>query len=323
MIDIMCHGSPGTPGRILTKLEESGARIALPGEFTRRAWMNGKLTSLDVLTLSSEYSKDNNGETHADLSKELLELTSEIEGLIEFSEDHEISGENQIKLLLCATREKAENLLNKVKDAEILPRVFIMGPVNAGKSTLFNKLYGEEAVVVSSTPGTTRDGVAKQISVSGRQIEISDSAGFGGKELDGKALKLLMGSLKSGDRIVWMDPFCNILKARLPENNEELFIKSLADKNITTASQGWLSLSSVTGEGMTELFQFISATEKGSSSWRIERIIELITQAIQAAEFNDIALTAEIVGEILIEADQSEMRTDAVERALERFCVGK
>ena len=323
MIDLMCHGSPGTPGRVLAQLEDSGARIALPGEFTRRAWMNGKLTSLDVLTLSSEYSKDNNGQTKSDLSKELLELTSEIEGLIEFSEDHEVSDETRIRTLLSATHDKAKSLLKKVREAEILPKVYIMGPVNAGKSTLFNKLFGEEIVVVSNTPGTTRDGVVRQITISGRRIEISDSAGFGGEELDGKALKLLMSCLKSGDRIVWLDPYCNIPHVNFPEKNKVFLVKSLSDKNNCKATDGWLSLSSLTGEGITELLQFISATEEGSSSWRIERIVELMTQAIEAAEFNDIALTAEIIGEILIEADQSEMKTDAVERALERFCVGK
>ena len=323
MIDIMCHGSPGTPGRILSELERSGARIALPGEFTRRAWMNGKLTSLDVLTLSAEYRQDSYVESQCDLSKELLELTSELEGLIEFSEDHEVSDENQIKHLLFTVKEKAETLLQKVKRAEILPRVFIMGPVNAGKSTLFNKLYGEDAVVVSSTPGTTRDGVSRLVSISGRQIEISDSAGFGGEELDGKALSLLLGSLKSGDRILWLDPFCNIPKAKLLDQHQVLKVKSQADINQEAARPGWLSHSSVTDEGMPDLIQFISATEKGSSSWRIERIVELIKQASKATAFNDIALTAEIVQEILIEADQSEMSTDAVERALERFCVGK
>ncbi len=323
MIDIMCHGSPGTPGRILSKLEESGARIALPGEFTRRAWINGKLTSLDVLTLSSEYQGDNRGDSHRDLSKELLELTSELEGLIEFSEDHEVSNENQIQVLLKDVHVKAEALLNKVRRAEVLPRVFIMGPVNAGKSTLFNKLYGQETVVVSSIPGTTRDGISRQISIAGRQIEISDSAGFGGEVLDGKALTLLLSSIRSGDRIVWMDPCCEKPANEISDLHQVLFLKSQADNNTNTTNSGWLPFSSVSGEGMAELFQFISATEKGSSSWRIERIVELIQQAITAAKYSDIALSAEIVGEILFEADQSDMSTDAVERALERFCVGK
>ena len=323
MVDLMCHGSPGTSRRILEELERNGARLALSGEYTRRAWMNGRLSSLDVLTLSAEYRGQNDSGFNSDLSRELSELTSEIEGVIEFSEDHEISDAEQIPILLKTIQDKMKVFLPKMQRAEILPRVFIMGPVNAGKSTLFNKLCGEETVVVSSKPGTTRDGASRIVSVAGRQVEISDTAGSGGNSLDGKALQLARGALRSGDRIVWMDHLCRMPSSNLIDNHEFLLLCSLADRKGTTAKTSWLPFSTVTGQGMEKLNDFLIGTETNTASWRLERMIYLLSEAISASNHQDIALAAEIVSEIMEEANEQEFCGDAVERALERFCVGK
>ena len=325
MVDLICHGFPGTARKILEELERSGARLAVAGEFTRRAWMNGRLTSLDVLTLSAEYRDGKDAETSSDLSSGLTELTSEIEGLIEFSEDHGISGEEEIGLLLQDAIAKTGILTDRVKRAEILPRVFLMGPVNSGKSTLFNKLNRRETALVSDLPGTTRDGATRTISLSGRRVEISDTAGCGGEELDGIALELALGSLRSGDRIVWMDPYCKPPSPGYddPENHEMLKVCSLADKKAIEVKAGWLPLSSITGQGVEEVIHFITATEKGSPSWRLERMAKLLREAVVASENKDVALAAEIVAEVLRETEKPERAGDAVERALERFCVGK
>lgn len=324
MVDLMCHGSPGTARRVLEELEGNGARLAVAGEFTRRAWINGRLSSLDVLTISAQYTHRNRDVANtSNLSEELSMLTSEIEGLIEFSEDHEVSEDHHVSVLLKQLMEKIQSLILKVKDAEILPRVFLMGPVNAGKSTLFNMLYGEDAVVVSSVPGTTRDGASRTISLSGRRVEISDSAGHGGKVLDGKALELLIGALKSGDRVVWLDPVCADPPSKFIENREILKVRSMSDLKKDGPSEGWLSFSAVSGCGMKDIVEFITATEKNSPSWRLERMEALLRNAIYAIDSSDMALAAEIISEVLREADEPERSGDAVERALERFCVGK
>ncbi len=323
MVDLMCHGSPGTARRILEELEKSGARMAIAGEFTHRAWINGKLTSLDVLTLAAEYKENKHGGGRENYSAELLEITSEIEGLIEFNEDHEVSEEEKIEKLLKELLKNTHDLAIKVKRAEILPRVFIMGPVNAGKSTLFNKLYGKETVVVSSIPGTTRDGATRIVSLRGRNVEISDSAGYGGEILDGKALEIVRGAIRKSDRIVWMDPDCGSEETSVSGKHEILCICSMSDRKETRVKEGWLPVSSVTGQGIEKVIEFITATEKASSSWQLERIEELLGQAIAATESKDIALAAEIVKEVLREAEEQEKCGDAVERALERFCVGK
>ncbi len=323
MVDLMCHGSPGTAARILEELERNGARLAEPGEFTRRAWLNGRLTSLDVLTLSARYSAAEQKTKHSDLSEELSELTSELEGFIEFSEDHEVSEEKQITILLVKLLNRTKKLAVTVRSTEILPRVIIMGPINAGKSTLFNKLNGKDIVVVSSRAGTTRDGATRIVPFSGRLVEISDSAGSGGTELDSQAYELLEQSLKSGDRIVWLDPSCSAPPVKLTENNQVLKVCSLSDKNQGKCKPGWLALSSVTGLGVDKVIEFMINTHGESPSWRMERMAGLLEEAISASKGHDIAMAAEIVGDVLREADKPHRYGDAVERALERFCVGK
>ncbi|MEA3265800.1 MAG: GTPase, partial [Candidatus Fermentibacteria bacterium] len=312
MIDLMCHGSPGTAARILEVLERNGARLAAPGEFTRRAWMNGRLSSLDVLTLSARYAAGEQKTKHSDLSEELYELTSELEGFIEFSEDHEVSEEKQITLLLVRLLNRTKQLVITARNAEILPRVYIMGPMNAGKSTLFNRLNGKEIVVVSSQAGTTRDGATRVVPFSGRFVEISDSAGSGGTELDSQAYVLLERSLQAGDRIVWLDPTCSAPPVKLTEYNEVLKVRSLADKNPEKSKPGWLDVSSVTGQGVDRVIEFMVKTESESPSWRMERMAGLLEEAISASKGHDIAMAAEIVGDVLREANKPQRYGDAV-----------
>ncbi len=323
MVDLMCHGSPGTVMKVIDLLINNGARQAEAGEFTRRAWINGKLSSLDILSLSAQYNNKEKNKLKSDFSEDLSILTSEIEGLIEFSEDFETSEEAQLQSVLHQVLLKANTLEAKVKQVEILPRVFIMGPVNAGKSTLFNKLFGSDLVVVSPTPGTTRDGATRLLSISGRTVEISDSAGFGGQDLDGVALEYLKNDLKLGDRIIWMDPLCNTPELQISEPENFLLVKSKVDLENSKSNPNWISYSSTSGSGYSEIVNFITRAENESSSWKLARIIELLENALAAVDASDIAFAAEIVRDVLIEAEEHYRCGDAVERALERFCVGK
>jgi len=322
MVDLMCHGSPGTAGRILKKLESSGARLAQPGEFTRRAWMNGRLNALDILSLSQKYA-GNVSDNGSNMSRDMLDLITEMEAFIEFSDEHEIDGDKSILNMLEFALEKTIVLSEQVKMAEILPRAFIMGPVNAGKSTLFNRLCGQEAAIVSPVPGTTRDGAVRTVTISGRQVQIHDTAGTGGESLDRQALSLSITSMRKGDRVVWMDPACSSWPENIPEGTTVLKIQSRSDEAIKRPEEGWTPASAETGAGIEQIIGFLTATEPESPSWRLDRIIGLLERALLVAHNDDLALAAEIVHEILYEAEQPERNGDAVERALEKFCVGK
>ncbi len=324
MVDLICHGSPETATNIISKLESEGARIALPGEFTRRAWKSGKLTSYDVLALSAKYDNKKDGSNLDELAKRLSSIAIELEGFIEFGEDHEVGDLNPISLLVKDAISLVTVLIKKVKSIEFLPRVFFMGPVNAGKSTLFNLISGQEYALTSHLPGTTRDGLSRTISLSGRNVEINDTAGFGGFELDARALSLVLSSLKSSDRIVWMDENgCNPPENIL-QNYDILKVLSKADLNFPSSKkQGWISYSSTTPDSLNKIINFIVKEESGSPSWRLARILDLLNQALEVIKADDFALLAEIFSDIHHEAEIPVKSGEAVERALERFCVGK
>ncbi len=324
MVDLICHGSPETATNIISKLESRGARIALPGEFTRRAWKSGKLTSYDVLALSAKYDNKEDGSNLDELAKQLSSITTELEGFIEFGEDHEVGDSNPISLLITDAISLVTILIKKVKSIELLPRVFFMGPVNAGKSTLFNLISGQEYALTSDLPGTTRDGLSRTISLSGRNVEINDTAGFGGFELDARALSLVLSSLKSSDRIVWMDQNSCDPPEDILQNYDILKVTSKADLNISSIQkEGWINYSSGTSDSLNKIIKFVVREESGSPSWRLARILDLLNQAQQVIKTKDFALLAEIFSDIHHEAEIPLKSGEAVERALNRFCVGK
>lgn len=323
MVDLICHGSPETAVNVISKLESKGARIALPGEFTRRAWKNGKLTSYDVLALSAKYAHNSSGDNLDQLVKRLSLITTELEGFIEFGEDHEVGASNPIALLIKDAVSVVSTLIKKVESIELLPRVFLMGPVNAGKSTLFNILSGQEYAITSDTPGTTRDGLAKTITLSGRAVELNDSAGFGGFELDSRALSLVLSSLKNSDRIVWMDQFASEPPDALSKY-DVLRVCTKSDLQTKTVDlPDWIYYSSLDNSGLDKIVSFIVAEESGSPSWRLRRILKLLHYSEEIYNTHDYALLAEVFADIHHEAEIPQRNGEAVERALDRFCVGK
>ena len=322
MVDLMCHGTPGTAESVLGKLLDSGARHADPGEFTRRAWLNGRLSSMDVLELSARFRNITTGDTGR-LQEKLFELITEVEALIEFGEEHETADENRMMFLLREAGKAADELRSAAERIEIKPRVFIMGPVNSGKSTLFNLLCKETAAVVSPRPGTTRDGAERMVSIKGKTVNLADTAGTGGDILDEEALEIAKARLRSGDRLIWMDKEQNEPPDYLNTHYSILRTASQRDTEKTPLKKGWIALSSFTGEGVDSVKKYITAAEGGSPSWIYRRAGELINEAEDACRSFDIALAAEIVSGVLEEINAGMKRGEAVERALEVFCVGK
>lgn len=323
MVDLMCHGSPGTPSAVLNRLIVAGARQAEPGEFTRRAWLNGRLTEMDVLTLSARFRSLECSGRAKDLNDRLGLLMVRTEAMIEFEEEHGIEGEVPMEELLKQAIGTAEEAAETTGRIEVLPRVFIMGPVNSGKSTLFNRLCGETAAIVSETPGTTRDGAERTVIIRGRAVRVCDTAGTGGDELDGLALDIAMAARRTGDRILWLDPKMEEPPDGILANHPAMKLASLSDRIGGTTLPGWHRLSTLRGTGLSAIEEFITAPEAGSPAIRLWKAADLLKQALSAWEGNDLALSAELITMATEELNAKERGSLAVERALDAFCVGK
>ncbi len=195
-VEIACHGSVYIQQKILEILVESGARLALPGEFTQRAFLNGKMdlsqaeAVADVIASSNAaahklalnqmrggFSKEIN-----DLREQLLHFTAMVELELDFAEEEvEFADRTALRNLT----EKIEILLRNLKDSFRLGNaikngipVAIIGETNVGKSTLLNALLNEDKAIVSDIHGTTRDVIEDVINIKGNAFRFFDTAGI-------------------------------------------------------------------------------------------------------------------------------------------------
>lgn len=196
MVEFACHGSPYVVERMLQLAIARGARLAARGEFTRRAFLNGKLDLVqaeavaDLINARSEpQARVAFSQLKGELSKEvdmlraqLLELAALLELELDFSEeDVEFADRSQLTLLAQSAQGHVEKLLasyvtgNAVREGV---KVVIAGAPNAGKSSLLNALAQEEVALVSDVPGTTRDAIETVLRIEGLQFRLIDTAGL-------------------------------------------------------------------------------------------------------------------------------------------------
>jgi tRNA modification GTPase len=195
-VEITCHGSLYIQQQLLQLLMEAGSRLALPGEFTRRAFLNGKMdlsqaeavadliasTSAGMHRLALNQMRGGFSNELGKLRTQLLDFTSLIELELDFSEeDVEFADRANLRRLASDIEQLIRRLAdsfsvgNAVKNG--IP-VAIIGETNAGKSTLLNLLVGEERAIVSDIHGTTRDAIEDTINLSGLTFRFIDTAGI-------------------------------------------------------------------------------------------------------------------------------------------------
>jgi len=336
MVELTCHGVPSILATIMELLQDRGARKAAPGEFTRRALASGTLTPLDVLALARILGGEGGGEELAGRLREscrrLLEdvrsCSSALEGDMEFGDPNPDAGIGDAAAALEAAGRSAAALKEVADRLEGVGRVVIMGPVNSGKSTLFNLLAGADALV-SPEPGTTRDGASRTVTIHGRRLMLCDSAGTGGDGLDRAASIAAVSSIGPYDRVVWMSP-CGAEPVPDGIRHASLEVIEVAGRSdlVSEARGGALRVSSLTGEGIEALKERIaSAPGSASVSGLAERATHGIRMTSESLRSGDFPLAAvhlrEIEDAVTAILDEGKSMTLSIERALESLCVGK
>src|SRR6059058_5565404 len=202
VIEISCHGGTLVSAKVLEACLRAGARAARPGEFTERAFLNGKmdLTQAEAvmdlirartdlaLRSATEQLEGRLGDQIRKIRDELIALLAHINASIDFPEEGIEPDEGE---MLCARldsiREHIAALLATADQGRVLRegvRVVIYGATNAGKSSLLNRLLGYDRVIVSDTHGTTRDTIEEMVNLNGVPVRLLDTAGLRAFESD-------------------------------------------------------------------------------------------------------------------------------------------
>src|SRR5438132_2211539 len=284
LVEISCHGGTLVPAKVLDACLRAGARAARPGEFTERAFLNGKmdLTQAEAvidlirartdlaLRSATEQLQGRLGNQIRKIRDELIALLAHINASIDFPEEGISPDEDEtLCVRLDSIREAIAALLATADQGRVLRegvRVVIYGATNAGKSSLLNCLLGYDRVIVSDTHGTTRDTIEEAVNLQGVPIRLLDTAGLRGSasELEQEGIVRTERSLQLADlRLHIADRYApkpSHFDERAGNSNEIVVLNKSdlpedSDWNNFTA----LRVSCMTGEGLPELQKEILA----------------------------------------------------------------
>lgn len=289
VIEISCHGSPFITHEILNLLLQRGARLAEPGEFTKRAFIHGKLDLLqaesvaDIIDAQTRQSRKQSqaqlsgvlSETILSLKERLKQQAALLEVELDFAdEDVEFADRQDILKNIDELSEQIEVIISTFEYGKILregAHLVIAGKPNVGKSSVLNRLLQEDRAIVSDTPGTTRDIIEESLDIQGMLFKISDTAGLrlSKDAIESEGVNRTKRILANADIILFIvDPSINeeaqdreafemirsLVEGRfvLVKNKIDLGVYSV-DSNFTNHFDTVCNLSAKTGEGFAQL----------------------------------------------------------------------
>ncbi|MCR5838003.1 MAG: tRNA uridine-5-carboxymethylaminomethyl(34) synthesis GTPase MnmE [Kiritimatiellae bacterium] len=226
VVEFQCHGGSVTPRRVLEACLASGARLAHRGEFTERAFLNGKLSYeeaesvLDLVDAKTDRAADAalrgvSGECRKatrEIYDALVDISSTAEHALDVSEEELPSGFlDGLVSSVAAISARLDEAIRRAKEGKILREgalVVIAGPPNAGKSSLLNALLGESRAIVSATPGTTRDSIEEWLDIDGWPVRLVDTAGLRetGDAIEGEGVARARGLMGKADIVLNLTP---------------------------------------------------------------------------------------------------------------------
>ena len=225
VVEISCHGSPFVQQQVIEACIKQGARLAKPGEFTQRAFLNGKLDLAQAEAvadlIASNTSASQKAALHTirggfsenlrSLRERLIRFSALIELELDFSqEDVEFADRKQLYALIDELAVSTTRLVNSFQLGNVIKNgvsVAIIGKPNAGKSTLLNTLLNEDRAIVSHIPGTTRDTIEEVINIDGILFRLIDTAGIrqhSGDSIESAGIERSLEKMKQADLVLYL-----------------------------------------------------------------------------------------------------------------------
>lgn len=366
-VEISCHGNPLVVDRVLELAQSRGIRLAEPGEFTRRALVNGKLdlvraeavhqvasaSSLEGIQVAREAMDGHVGRTMRSIRRELVGLASELEARLDWPSDElALDTDATVVQSLEAIAARCEAIARTADAGRVQvqgARVALVGPVNAGKSSLFNRLVGTERALVHDQPGTTRDVVESTCMIEGVAVTLLDTAGERqtsdpveaaglelGRSLVAKvdAILLVMparkGDLSSAERL---------LLDRTSDQPRLLICNGMDREGVSTPDDNWIPTSALMDTGINELKCALKTLLVGQSprsaevriasqrqAGRLLAVARACLEAVEALPIAGVAVAADAVIEGIEALDAltgADSREDVLDAVFARFCIGK
>lgn len=372
-LELYPHGNPLIVRDLLQAIRSiEGVRLAEPGEFTRRAFLNGKMDLTQAESVADVIHSANRAELEnahrllsgtlskkiATLAEQVKDISARLELDVDFAEeeaDPDYSGWQQ---KFEGIRQSIETLLNSFRSKASLSRIplaVLYGAPNAGKSSLVNALLGEDRLLVSSIPGTTRDFVEVRLFLDGGEIRLVDTAGIAEQaadELDALSMKKSKEILEEADlKILVVDGSSTTsLEECADATKADIIVYTKSDLQHSEAAlhpcapesseETIICASSKTGEGLAELKRAMNAslfkaTEKQEDIWItserekacLEDAIAGIDRALDLLERNPavelLAFEMQLVRRALQSITGEISSEDVLQSIFAGFCIGK
>jgi len=351
IVEYQCHGGRAVVNALLDALASlPGMRLAQPGEFTRRAFANGRIDLTEAEGLADLLEAETESQRRAallmaegglrrrveDWRARLVELSARAEAAIDYADDTEETGADEAALAMAAA-ELAKELgswLDRPR-AEALKqgiRVVVAGPPNAGKSSLVNVLVGSEKAIVTDIAGTTRDVIEVPVAIAGVPLLLVDTAGLrlSDDKVEAIGVARAEGQVQRADILLWLGE-----PGQAPRHSGTILVHAQADRpERRQAPEGSLAVSAVTGEGLGELGARIIAEARarlpaeGEMALNRRQALEVgqAIDALQQARGENLVLIADALRQARAAFDRLSGRAaveDVLDALFGRFCLGK
>jgi tRNA modification GTPase len=350
VLELHCHGGRAVVSAVLGALGAlEGLRQAQPGEFTRRAFENGRIDLTEAEGLADLIEAETESQRRAALlmaegvfarqvdlwRTQVLELSARAEAAIDYVDDGSVDHEPRLsrdcgalanELARWFQRPRAERLRDGI-------RVVIAGPPNAGKSSLLNALTGDERAIVADLPGTTRDHIEVSLALSGVPIRLTDTAGLreSGELVEQIGVERARRLVELADVLLWLGE-----PDAAPGHPRLVRVHSKADlPERATGPDDSVAVSAVTGHGLEDLAEAIvhharsllpAESEVALNRRQAECIAEAREALGAAAASGDVVIVAEALRGARSALDRLTGRAgveDLLDALFARFCLGK
>ncbi|WP_038056919.1 tRNA uridine-5-carboxymethylaminomethyl(34) synthesis GTPase MnmE [Thermus amyloliquefaciens] len=348
--EFQTHGSPAVLRRVLEALVKAGARLAGPGEFTFRAYMNGKLDLAQAEAVLALVEAEGDlarrqalrsleggfSRRIAALEDRLLSLLAHIQALLDYPEEGVEPLE--ARRVIGEVLKEVEALLAQARSSRLAQRgarLALIGAPNAGKSSLLNALLGYERALVSPIPGTTRDYLEAPLELFGIPLLAVDTAGIRDTSdpLERAGVERALRIAQEADLVLYVADRSAPKPSPPPLPPRSLKVATKADLPPLWEDPGFIPVSSVTGEGLERLKEAIREVLLGKEEGEYllsERQLEALHRARERLR-EALCLPEDLMGMALEEAlralaslrGRREVSEEVVARIFERFCVGK